>query len=146
MDETGHRPTETDGAARATSDELIAALLDLQETETKKRAVPTDSAEFVRLAIVADEAGKMVARWTAAQLEAASQAARLVRQGVMTGTPIEQVPPRPLAKILAQWREAEHRLAAAQPGSSEGQVAAADVRRFQDEYQDASRRKATGEP
>ncbi len=145
MAERGQSPTTTDAAARATSDELMAALRHLAETETLKRAVPTGSAEFLRLAVVADEAGKMVARWTAAQLEAASQAAQLVQQGQMTGLPIDQVAPRPLARILAQWRESEHRLNAAQPGSLDAQDAARDIERFRQEYQEASARVSARE-
>jgi len=123
----------------------MSALSHLAETETRKRSVPTDTPEFLRLARVADEAGRMVARWTAAQLEAASQAADLVQQGVMTGTPIDQVAPRPLAKILAQWREAEHRLSAAGSGSRERLDAAADLERFRQEYQDAAARMSARE-
>ena len=140
MNETADRPTDTDGAARATSDELMAALLDLTATETKKRSMPTGSPEFLRLAIVADQVGTMVARWTAAQLDAASHAAALIRQGAMTGAPIDQVAPRPLAKILAQWREAEHRLSAAETGSPAAISAGEDVRRLRNEYHEAAER------
>ncbi len=131
-------PTDGDGAARATSDELLAAIGRLTDTENRKRQVPTDSPEFVRLAVLADEAGRMVARWTATQLDAASKARRLVAEGAMSGTPIESVAPRAVAKVLAEWREAEFRLMSAEPGSRAAEVAARDVARLRDEYQRAT--------
>ncbi len=144
MDDTRHGPTDTDGAARATSDELMSALAELADTETRKRSVPTDSPEFLRLAQAADDAGRMVARWTGAQLEAATQAVSLVRQGAMSGTPIEQVAPRPLSKILARWREAQHRLRVAGPGTAEELEAASDLAYLADEYQEARAQSVAG--
>ena len=130
-------PTDGDGAARATSDELMAALARLTETETRKRQVPTDSTEFLRLAVAADEVGRMVARWTATQLDAAAKARRLVAAGVMSGSPIERVTPCAVAKVLADWREAEHRLSSAAAGSTEAEEAVRDIGRLRDEYRQA---------
>ena len=131
-------PTDGDGAVRATSDELLAAIRQLVDAETRKRQTATDSPEFVRLAQVADLAGQMVARWTAAELDAASKARGLVTAGVMSGAPIETVAPRPVAKVLALWREAEYRLDSSDPGSAAGATAQADIERLRGEYQAAT--------
>jgi hypothetical protein len=138
MAEFEQSPTDGDGAARATSDALMAAIERLTDTETRKRQVATDSSEFLRLAVLADEAGQMVARWTATQLDAASKARRLVAEGAMSGEPIERVAPRRVAKVLADWREAEYRLTSAAPGSPEALAAAQDAERLRTEYQEAT--------
>jgi hypothetical protein len=127
--------SERDLDARAISDALMASLAVLASTEQTKRTVPTGSPDFLRLAEEADEAARMVLRWAQYELSLATTAAREVAAGEMTGIPVESIPPRPLNRILADWREAEFRHARATPDTPEADAAAADVERLRLEYQ-----------
>lgn len=53
---------------------------------------------------------------------------------VSSGSSID-VEPRPLDRILANWREAQLRFELATPGSPEAEAATADIERLREEYQ-----------
>ena len=58
--------------------------------------------------------------------------------------PIEAIPPRDAADILAEWRQAERRLNAAQPGTAEEDAARADIDRLRAEYSRAFEQRSKG--
>ncbi len=123
-----------DTLARATSDELMAALERLARLETRKRLVRTDSPDFVALAETVQAEAVMIGRWTSMQLSIALDTAREVAAGLMSGEPVERLPARPLSRVLAEWREAQYRLDTAGAGTTESQAAAKDIDRLREEY------------
>ena len=123
-----------DTLARATSDELMAALERTARLETRKRLVRTDSAEFVALAEAVQAEAVMIERWTSMQLSIARDTAREVAAGLMSGDPVERLPVRPLSRVLAEWREAQFRLDTAAAGTTEAEQASADIAALRDEY------------
>ena len=58
------------------------------------------------------------------------------------------VEPRPLDRVLAQWREAQVRLELATPGSPASEAAVQDIERLREEYQAGhrSRMEVDGAP
>ena len=139
-----HTPEDDDGLARATSDELMLALQRLTAIEVRKRTVAPESHTFVRLAEDAEREAQVIERWTRLQLAIAHRTAEHVGAGRMSGRPIEDIPPRPLARILAEWREAQFRSDAAVPASPEAVRAAEDIRRLREEYQASYLSRAYG--
>lgn len=60
---------------------------------------------------------------------------RVARGENPMGVELIDVEPRPLDRILANWREAQLRFELATPGSAEAEAAMADVERLREEYQ-----------
>jgi hypothetical protein len=122
---------------RASSDRMLDVLDRLRGVEVAKRKESIGSATFIRLAEEAESLARIVFRWSQLQEQ-------LARQAAVTGASertIEQVPPRPLASILAEWREAEFRLQLAKPGTAEAATAVTDLERLREEYRRAAEGK-----
>ena len=124
------------GEFRATTDQLLEMLDDLRTMELEKRSLEVGSPAFVAAAVRAADQGRLVFRWTQLQLEMAHDtAARLGRGEQAPNVHLVEVIPRPIDRILANWREAQLRLEIARPGSPEAAAAVDDIERFREEYQ-----------
>jgi hypothetical protein len=72
------------------------------------------------------------------QLEMALSAESRVNRGEnAVGVELIDVKPRPIDRILPNWREAQIRFEIAQLGSADAETAASDIERFREEYQAA---------
>ena len=120
----------------------------LRAAEEQKRAVEVGSPEFIEAAKQAEEISRLAFRWAQMQLEMA-----LSVQGesntISADVRLINVEPRPLDRVLAQWREAQLRLETATPGSPESAAAVRDIERLREEYQAGHRLRLAndgGEP
>jgi hypothetical protein len=124
------------GEFRATTDQLIAIIDELRAIERKKQSTALGTPEFVDLAAKAADQAKLTFRWCQMQLEMAHEAAARLASGQETpNVHLIKVVPRPIDRILANWREAQFRLEIAHPGSPEALTAADDIERLREEYQ-----------
>ena len=115
--------------------------------EETKRRLPMGSAEFVESARVTADAARLAFRWSQMQLEMALVAEARVASGEnVVGVELIDVEPRPMDRILANWREAQFRFELATPGSPEAEAATADIEHLREEYQAAHAVRITGEP
>ena len=134
------------GEFRATTDQLLEIIDDLRTLERRKQTVAVGTPEFVDLAIKAADQAKLTFRWCQMQLEMAHEAAARLESGQETSNvQLIKVVPRPIDRILANWREAQFRLEIARPGSPEAISAADDIERFREEYQVAHEALVTSE-
>src|SRR5262245_52846766 len=125
---TDQEITPTDEQLRLTSDNFLARVERLQALEEQKRQLPApQNAEMAR---EVEALTREVLEWAQRQVDLADEAA--AREG-MDGPPIAVVPPRDLHVVLGDWREAERRLGAEQPGTAGYESARADVDRLRDE-------------
>jgi hypothetical protein len=119
---------------RVASDSLLATLDELYALEEEKRTVEPGTERFVTLA------GR-VESLAEALLGHSRQQERLARASEGEDAPetrrIDEIPPRAIHLVLAEWRAAERRLEAADPESEMADMAAADIRRLRDEYRRA---------
>lgn len=129
-------PLEHAAQLRRTSDSFLHRLDRLLELETRKRELPPDQPEFVRLAREIEDAARGLLFVGGEQVELAeavhydSKANDLV-----IDLPIRETPSRRDAvMILAEWRAAERELAAAAMGSPEERKARENVDRLREEY------------
>lgn len=118
------------GELRATSDKMMAMIGRLSELEAAKRHMAVGTPEFITAADEIEQLARVVFRWS--QIEA--QLAHRSGGGEVPATPIAEVAPRPLDRILADWREAQLRLEVARPGSPASEAAVNDVERLREEY------------
>jgi hypothetical protein len=124
------------GEFRATTDQLLQMLDELRRMEQGKRSVALGTPEFVELAVKAADQGRVIFRWTQLQLQMAHESAARVERGEQApNVHLIEVIPRPIDKILANWREAQIRLEIARPGSPEAITATDDIERLREEYQ-----------
>jgi hypothetical protein len=124
------------GEFRATTDQLLGIIDDLRTFGLRKQSVPVGSPEFVELAVKAADQAKLAFRWCQMQLEMAHESAARLESGQETpNVHLIKVTPRPIDRILANWREAQFRLEIARPGSQEASSAADDIERLREEYQ-----------
>lgn len=136
-DSASQRASPPASDLRAASDMLIQRMDRLYELERRKRELPPDEPEFIRLAREVEDVARGVLGATGLQVELAGEVAAAAKRGDRSATePIRDVPPnvRDAISILAEWRAAERRLAAAALGSDEERTARADVDRLRDEY------------
>ena len=121
---------------RRTSDEFMQRLDRLYELESRKRELPPDQSEFVRLAREIEDLSRALLFSGGQQVELAEEVHADVKSGeTVVEQPIRETPPRRDAVlILAEWRAAERRLAAAPAGSEEEREAAAETDRLRAEY------------
>lgn len=128
-------PTAT--TLRTASDAMLMALEELERLELAKRDEQPGSEQFLKLARqIRDLAGELLMT-SSSQEKLAAIAADDDPGGLVTPA-ISEVPPvRELHLVLAEWRDAERRLGAAQPGTEEALEAERDVRRLRTEYRTA---------
>jgi hypothetical protein len=121
---------------RKASDEFMQRLDRLYELESRKRELPPDQPEFVRLAREIEDLSRALLFAGGQQVELAEEVHADVKSGeAAVDQPIRDTPPRRDAvAILAEWRAAERRLSAAAPDSEDEAAARADVERLRDEY------------
>jgi hypothetical protein len=121
---------------RKASDEFMQRLDRLYELESRKRELPPDQPEFVRLAREIEDLSRALLFAGGQQVELAEEVHADVKSGeTVVDQPIRDTPPRRDAVIvLAEWRAAERRLAAANPDSEDEISAKADVDRLREEY------------
>ena len=124
------------GEFRATTDQLLDIIDELRRLEKSKQSTALGSPEFVELAVKAADQAKLTFRWCQMQLEMAHEAAARLQSGQETpNVHLIKQTPRPIDRILANWREAQFRLEIARPGSAEAMSAADDIERLREEYQ-----------
>jgi hypothetical protein len=129
---------DTGQALRETSDALLRDLDVLSTIEEQKRLLAPGDPQLVELATRIEEIAQRVLVGSVRQ----RQLTEVVTAQVETGSPaapaepIEHTP-RSIQAILADWREAERRVAAAAPDSAEALEAKALVERLRDEYRRA---------
>lgn len=121
---------------RRASDEFMQRLDRLHELETLKRELPPDQPEFVRLAREVEDLARALLYTSGKQVGLAEEVHfEQKTNDVKVDLPIRETPPkRDAVAILAEWRAAERRLAAAAAGSNEEQDARADSERLREEY------------
>lgn len=121
---------------RQASDTLMQRLDRLFELESRKRELPPDRPEFVRLAREIEDLSRALLFSSGEQVELAEAIHADVKSGdADANTPIRDTPPkRDAVMVLAEWRAAERRLVAAAPGSVDESEARAEVERFRIEY------------
>ncbi len=121
---------------RRASDLFMQRLDRLQELETRKRELPPDEPEFVRLAREIEDMARSLLSAGGQQVELAETVHHEAKANdVAIDQPIRDTPPRRDAVIiLAEWRAAERRLAAADIGSGDEQAARSDVDQLREEY------------
>lgn len=121
---------------RQTSDSFLHRLDRLLELETRKRELPPDQAEFVRLAREIEDTARGLLYVGGQQVELAEAVHYETKTtAVALDLPIRDTPPRRDAvAILAEWRAAERALAAAPAGSEDERRARAEVDRLREEY------------
>ena len=123
---------------RHASDELMARLDRLYELESRKRELRPDRSEFVRLAREIEDLSRALLFSSGEQVELAEEIHADVKSGnISADLPIRETPPkRDAVAVLAEWRAAERRLAAAKPDSNDETEARAEVDRLRGEYRD----------
>ena len=132
---------------RRASDTFLQQLDRLYELETRKRELPPDQPEFIRLAREIEDLSRGLLFSGGQQVELAEEVHADIKRGdTEVDQPIRDTPPRRDAVIvLAEWRAAERGLAAADAGSSEEQAAQAEVDRLREEYRRITNRPSNGE-
>ena len=131
MDDTGQ-------ALRQTSDALLRDLDVLSTIEDEKRSLEPGDPRLVQLATRIEEIAQRVLVGSVRQ----RHLTEVVNTQVETGSPdapVETIEdtPRPIPAVLAEWREAERRMEASVPGSSEAAEAEVLVDRLREEYRRA---------
>jgi hypothetical protein len=121
---------------RRASDEFMQRLDRLHELETRKRELPPDQPEFVRLAREIEDLSRALLYSGGKQVELAEEVHYEAKTNDHSiDQPIRDTPPRRDAvMVLAEWRAAERRLAAAAPGSDDELEARAESERLREEY------------
>jgi DNA-binding HxlR family transcriptional regulator len=135
---------ETSQALRQTSDALLRDLEVLTAIEEEKRGLTPGDPRLVELAGRIQEIAERILSGTVRQ----HQLTQVVNVQVERNSPHAptapiEATPRALTAILAEWREAERRLAAADPESADAAEARALTEALRDEYgraYDAARR------
>ena len=119
---------------RSASDETLRTLEQLQRLETEKRTLTPGSPRFVKLANEIERLAVFVFSQTSKQQTLAQETHAAKEQGIELPPIDEMAATRDVSEILADWRDAERRLAATSIDSAEHALAAGDVRRLRDEY------------
>jgi hypothetical protein len=123
---------------RATSDEILRDLEALGALEEEKRSLPLDDPRLVEIAQQIEVIAGRVLAGSARQTSLAVEAA----EAPTSASSIDDVS-RPLAAILADWREVEQRAANAPEGSAEAAEIEILASRLRREYREAYDRRAT---
>lgn len=121
---------------RQASDTLMQRLDRLYELESRKRELQPQRPEFVRLAREIEDLSRALLYSSGVQVDLAEAVHADIKAGDTTAdVPIRETPPkRDAVGVLAEWRAAERRLAAAEGGSEDEREARGDVERLREEY------------
>jgi hypothetical protein len=129
---------ETATDLRATSDALVRDLEVLGAIEDEKRTLEPGDPRLVELAKRVEEIAHRVLSATVRQRQLTEVGAEQVEtEGRAAPTSSIDATVRPIADILAEWRAAERRAAAAEPGSAEAAEANALADHCREEYRRA---------
>lgn len=133
---TDNAPLEKAADLRKASDLFMQRLDRLHELESRKRELPPDEPEFVRLAREIEDMARALLFTGGEQVELAEAVHHQAkRNDIVVDQAIRDTPPRRDAvTILADWRAAERRLAAAELGSEEERAARAEAEQLREEY------------
>jgi hypothetical protein len=126
---------ETSHALRQTSDALMRDLDVLAAIEEEKRDLVPGDPRLVELAGRVEEIAERIFAGTVRQHQLSQDVNLQVEHGA-EATAIAETR-RALSAILADWREAERRLTAAEPGSADALEAAALAEALRNEYRRA---------
>jgi hypothetical protein len=123
---------------RATSDALMRDLEVLAAIEEEKRTLAPGDPRLVELAQRVEEIARRVLSATVRQRQLTEVGSEQV-EAAGPGTPTASIDetPRAIADILTEWRAAERRAAAAEPGSAEAAEAGALADHHREEYRRA---------
>lgn len=129
---------ETGDALRETSDALLRDLDVLVTIEEEKRTLEPGDPRLVELAERIEEIARRVLQGTARQhdLTRVANAQVAVDSPRAPDASIEDTV-RPIEAVLADWRDAERRAGAAEPGSAEAAEANALIEGLREEYRRA---------
>ena len=121
---------------RRASDDFMQRLDRLYELESRKRELPPDQPEFIRLAREIEDLSRGLLFAGGVQVEMAEEVHADIKQGAtVVDQPIRETPAkRDAVAVLAEWRAAERRLATAAADTNEERAARADVDRLREEY------------
>jgi len=129
---------ELEAELRLASDRMLHTLEQLHALETEKRELTPGSPRFKKLATEIERLAAVVFAQTHTQESLGEQAAAHAKRTGEVLAPIEDAQTRrDLQVIITDWRDAERRLALADPDSAEHATAAADAARLRAEYHDA---------
>lgn len=129
-------PTASSDILRGASDGLLIAIREVDARERMKRGVPPADPRFAPLARevrIAAEAVLELARREEATAERTAGSSDSASLPTINDSPS---PPN-LAGILAEWRDVEHRLDRAQPGSPESEALMAQFEALRARYSEA---------
>jgi hypothetical protein len=129
--------TDTADALRATSDALLRDLEVLGAIEEEKRSIPVGDPRLIELADRIEQIAHRLLGRTSDQRQLSETAHEEVAAGAMDAAVAIDEAHRPMAAILADWREAERRSAALAPDSADATEAAALVEALRKEYRRA---------
>jgi len=135
--------TELEEKLRATSDEMLRVLDQLRALEAEKRSAAPGTTRFRNLTQEIERLASGIFSHARRQTEIGSLTVEANDAVGQQPTPIEEVPPRDMATILSEWRDAERRLADAMPGSAEAIKAHVDAQRLRAEYRSAHEQGST---
>lgn len=132
--------SRTSDELRSTSDALLRDLEVLGTLEDEKRTIAPGDPRLVDLASQIEEIAQRVLAGSVRQRRLTQTAASQVELG-QPDAPVRSIEAtlRRPSEVLAEWREAERRLAAADPASAEWTEAEALVELCREEYRGASR-------
>ena len=135
-DFTQDSPQEHAAELRRASDDFMQRLDRLYELESRKRELPPDQPEFIRLAREIEDLSRGLLFAGGVQVEMAEEVHADIKQGAtVVDQPIRETPAkRDAVAVLAEWRAAERRLATAAADTNEERAARADVDRLREEY------------
>lgn len=127
------------GRLRDASDAVLRDLETLAGLEEEKRILGPEDTRRVELAEkIQAIAGRLLQSSTTERR--LTEAIHDDPENAAGSDTIEETP-RSIATILESWRKAERRLAAAEPGSVDADVAAGEIDRFREEYRRAYARR-----
>ena len=129
---------DTAADLRTTSDALMRDLEVLAAIEEEKRTLAPGDPRLVELAQRVEDVARRVLTSTVRQRKLTQVGSEQV-EAADPGTPVASIDetPRAIADILTEWRAAERRIAAAEPGSAEEAEAAALADHHREEYRRA---------
>jgi hypothetical protein len=121
---------------RNASDAFMQRLDRLHDLEVRKRELPPDQPEFVRLAREIEDLARALLYTGSQQVELAEEVHFEAKHNdIAIDQSIRDTPPRRDAvNILAEWRAAERRLASAAMDTQDEADARTEVERLREEY------------